>query len=87
MISYQRRASDGSFVLIILNFTPVPRKDYRVGIPESRTYQEIFNSDSMYYGGSNSGNASAIMPTGQSWSGLPDSIDITLPPLAGIILV
>lgn len=87
VISYQRRASDGSFVLIILNFTPVPRKDYRVGIPESRTYQEIFNSDSMYYGGSNSGNASAIMPTGQSWSGLPDSIDITLPPLAGIILV
>jgi 1,4-alpha-glucan branching enzyme len=86
VISYQRRAADGSLVVVILNFTPAPRMDYRVGVPESRVYQEVFNSDSTYYGGSNSGNLGAIIPTGQSWAGQPDSIMITLPPLAGVIL-
>ncbi|MXS85708.1 1,4-alpha-glucan branching protein GlgB [Nitrosomonas sp. HPC101] len=87
VISYQRRARDGSQVLVILNFTPVPRTSYRVGVPESRTYQEIFNSDSEHYGGSNTGNAGNLEPTGQSWSGWQDSVLITLPPLAGMILV
>src|SRR5690606_11935380 len=87
VISYQRRARDGSFMLVILNFTPVPRTGYRVGVPESRTYQEVFNSDSTYYGGSNIGNPGDIVPTGQQWSGQVDSIIITLPPLAGIILI
>lgn len=86
VISYQRRAQNGSFILVILNFTPLPRTGYRVGVPESRSYQEIFNSDSVYYGGSNTGNSAEIDPTGQHWFGLNDSIVVTLPPLAGIIL-
>lgn len=86
VISYQRRARDGSFVLVVLNFTPILRTGYRVGIPGSSAYQEVFNSDSIYYGGSNAGNAGKISPTGQPWSGQADSIIITLPPLAGVIL-
>lgn len=86
VISYQRRARDGSFMLIVLNFTPVPRTGYRVGVPESRIYQEVFNSDSVHYDGSNIGNPGKINPTRQPWSDQLDSIIITLPPLAGIIL-
>ncbi|MEO6823179.1 MAG: 1,4-alpha-glucan branching protein GlgB [Nitrosospira sp.] len=86
VISYQRRACDGSFVLVILNFTPVPRTGYRIGVPAGGGYQEIFNSDSAYYGGSNLGNMGYIPATGRPWMGLADSIVITLPPLAGIIL-
>ncbi|MCE7916897.1 MAG: hypothetical protein DYH16_05015, partial [Nitrosomonas sp. PRO5] len=62
------------------------RTGYRVGIPGSSAYQEVFNSDSIYYDGSNAGNAGRISPTEQPWSGQPDSIIITLPPLAGVIL-
>lgn len=86
VISYQRRARDGSFMLIVLNFTPVPRTGYHVGVPESRIYQEVFNSDSVHYDGSNIGNPGKINPTRQPWSDQLDSIIITLPPLAGIIL-
>jgi len=87
VISYQRRARDGSYVLVILNFTPVLRTSYRVGVPESRTYREIFNSDSVHYDGSNTGNPGNIEPTRQPWSGWNDSVQVTLPPLAGVILI
>ncbi len=86
VISYLRRAQDGSFVLVILNFTPVPRLGYRIGVPVAGNYYEIFNSDSTYYGGSNLGNLGHLVSSGESWMGLPDSIVVTLPPLAGIIL-
>jgi 1,4-alpha-glucan branching enzyme len=86
VISYLRYASDGSFVLVVLNFTPVPRTHYRIGVPHGSIYREIFNSDSHYYGGSNLGNLGSIDATGQPWMGRSHSIVITLPPLAGIVL-
>jgi 1,4-alpha-glucan branching enzyme len=86
VISYLRRAGDDSFALVVLNFTPVPRTDYRIGVPASGNYQEIFNSDSSHYGGSNLGNLGHLNTTGEPWMGLPDSVVITLPPLAGLIL-
>lgn len=86
VISYLRRAQDGSFRLIVLNFTPVPRMKYRIGVPFSGAYQEIFNSDSIYYGGSNMGNAGWIVTTGEPCLGFADSLVISLPPLAGVIL-
>jgi 1,4-alpha-glucan branching enzyme len=86
VISYMRRAKDGTFIIVVLNFTPVPRIGYRIGVPASGVYQEIFNSDSIYYGGSNMGNAGSIMTTPEPLMGLPNSIAITLPPLAGILL-
>ncbi|PSJ18753.1 1,4-alpha-glucan branching protein GlgB [Nitrosomonas supralitoralis] len=85
IISYLRRAKDGSFVLVILNFTPVPRIGYRIGVPTAGIYREIFNSDSTYYGGSNVGNLGNITSMPIPWMGFSDSLEITLPPLAGVI--
>ena len=86
VISYQRRARDGSFLLVMLNFTPLPRTNYRVGVPAPGQYREVFNSDSVYYGGSNTGNSGEISSTGRRWSEQVDSIVMTLPPLAGVVL-
>lgn len=85
VISYLRYAMDGSFVLIVLNFTPVSRCNYRLGVPVAGNYREIFNSDSVYYGGSNVGNLGSIGSVPEPWMGFSDSIAITLPPLAGVI--
>ncbi len=86
IISYLRNARNGSFVLVALNFTPVPRKKYRIGVPAGGTYHEIFNSDSSYYGGSNLGNMGHIDASPEPQMEWPYSVVITLPPLAGIIL-
>jgi len=82
-LSYLRKDEE-DFLLVALNFTPVPRHDYRLGVPESGGYQEIFNSDSSYYGGSNVGNG-WIEAEEVPWMGRPYSISITLPPLSGIV--
>jgi 1,4-alpha-glucan branching enzyme len=84
-ISFLRRARDGSQLLVALNFTPVARHDYRIGLPEAGTWREIFNSDSGYYQGSNAGNG-AVQAQSLPWMGLPYSAGVTLPPLAAIIL-
>ncbi|TCV88933.1 1,4-alpha-glucan branching protein GlgB [Sulfurirhabdus autotrophica] len=86
ILSFMRRARDGSFVVVVLNFTPVPRNNYRIGVPEGAEYKEIFNSDSSYYGGTNSGNGGGLFAQDKTWMGFPHSMEITLPPLAGIIL-
>ena len=54
------RRRPGDFVVVVCNFTPVVRHDYRVGVPAGGRYREILNTDSAYYGGSNVGNAGAI---------------------------
>jgi 1,4-alpha-glucan branching enzyme len=85
-LSFVRRARDGSFVVVALNFTPVPRYGYRIGLPRPGRYEEILNTDSVYYGGSNVGNAGVIVAEALPWMGLGCSAAVTLPPLAGIIL-
>ncbi|NNG12617.1 MAG: 1,4-alpha-glucan branching enzyme, partial [Halobacteria archaeon] len=85
MLSYIRRSGD-EFVVVALNFTPVPRNGYRIGIPAGGSYQERFNSDSGYYGGSDVGNRGQVEAEAVPWSGHPYSIVLTLPPLAGIVL-
>ncbi|MFP4609967.1 MAG: 1,4-alpha-glucan branching protein GlgB [Thiohalophilus sp.] len=85
IISFLRK-SDDRFVVVILNFTPVPRYDYRIGVPQAGRYREIHNSDSQFYAGSNVGNQGELHTTGTSWMGRPDSLSLTLPPLGGIIL-
>src|SRR5690625_5578985 len=60
IISYLRHSEHES-VAVILNFTPVPRHDYRIGVPEAGRYQELVNSDSQFYGGSNVGNARPLL--------------------------
>jgi 1,4-alpha-glucan branching enzyme len=84
IISYIRTNGTES-LLVVFNFTPVPRHDYRIGVPEAGTYHEIFNSDSSYYDGSNIGNDYVISePT--PWMGRDHSIVLSLPPLAGLVL-
>jgi 1,4-alpha-glucan branching enzyme len=86
VLSYQRRARNGSSVIVALNLTPLPRQHYRIGLPALGEYREILNSDSEYYAGSNLGNAGSITAEAMPWMGLPYSAEITLPPLAGVIL-
>lgn len=85
-LSYLRYARDGSFVAVILNYTPLVRSCYRIGVPLVGPYQEIFNSDSVYYGGSNQGNLGTLIATAEPWMGKPASLTMTLPPLSGVIL-
>lgn len=86
-LSYVRQARDGQFVVVALNFTPVPRWRYRLGVPRLGHYREIFNSDSSYYGGSNLGNGAELTAEAIPWMGYDCSIQLTLPPLAGVLLV
>jgi 1,4-alpha-glucan branching enzyme len=86
VISYLRRARDGSCVLVLLNFTPVPREGYRIGVPQAGKYREILNSDAECYGGGNVGNGAGLQSAEQPWMGYPHSVVVTLPPLAGLIL-
>ncbi len=86
VISWLRHARDGSFVVVVLNLTPVPRQGYRIGVPATGNYRELLNSDSHYYGGGDLGNDGVLAATDQSWMGRPASLVLTLPPLAGIVL-
>jgi len=86
VLSFLRRDKQGNVVVIICNFTPVPRHHYRIGVPQPGIYREIFNSDAAAYGGSNVGNP-PLASDAQPWSGLPASIALTLPPLAALYLV
>ncbi|HAE99866.1 MAG TPA: 1,4-alpha-glucan branching enzyme, partial [Methylophilaceae bacterium] len=86
IISFIRRGLDHSFVIIALNFTPVPRYSYRIGVPQAGTYRELFNSDAACYGGSNLSNGIAIVSEDIAWMNQPYSLALTLPPLAGIVL-
>lgn len=86
IVSYIRRGLDNSFVIIVLNFTPVLRQTYRIGVPVAGTYREVFNSDANCYGGSNQGNGAGIHTENVAWMRHNQSLVITLPPLAGIVL-
>jgi 1,4-alpha-glucan branching enzyme len=85
VISFQRRYGD-EHVVVVLNFTPVPREGYRIGVPGAGLYREVFNSDSRFYGGSNVGNAMGIETEPRAWMGLAQSLVLSLPPLGGLIL-
>jgi 1,4-alpha-glucan branching enzyme len=85
VLSFVRK--DGAeHAVVLLNFTPVPRNGYRVGVPARGRYREILNSDSSYYGGSNVGTSAATTED-VPCMGHAQSIVVTLPPLAGIVLV
>jgi len=86
IVSYVRRGLDNSFVIIVLNFTPVLRNEYRIGVPQAGSYHEIFNSDANCYGGSNQGNCTDLQTESIAWMHHQQSLVITLPPLSGIVL-
>jgi 1,4-alpha-glucan branching enzyme len=79
-------ATGGSAVVVVVNFTPVPRYGYRIGVPDDGFYAELVNSDSDVYGGSNVGNAGGVVSEPVPAHGFPCSIVLTLPPLACLFL-
>ena len=83
LLRYDR---EGNHVIGLFNFTPVPRHHYRIGVPEYSNYQEILNTDSRYYCGSNCGNNEIIQVQDTPWMNLQQSIELTLPPLAALYL-
>ena len=72
-------------VLVVCNFTPVPRIGYRLGVPQAGAWREIINTDAGIYGGSNLGNGGAVTAEEQPWGEFPASVSLTLPPLATVI--
>jgi 1,4-alpha-glucan branching enzyme len=87
--AFVRYDSDGQGapVLAVSNFTPMPRYDYRVGVPRAGRWREVLNTDSAFYGGSNVGNGGAVTAEPVALHGHPQSLRLTLPPLATIWLV
>jgi 1,4-alpha-glucan branching enzyme len=82
---YQRK-SHGDTIVVALNFTPVPRDDFRIGVPVPGCYREIINSDSEYYNGNNMGNAGMLCSEPVPWMERADSLRLHLPPLAAVVL-
>ncbi|HSX52277.1 MAG TPA: 1,4-alpha-glucan branching protein GlgB [Cellvibrio sp.] len=85
IVSYIRKSGE-DFSIVILNFTPVTRSNYRIGVPVAGAYQEVLNSDSSFYGGSNWGNANPIYSQPVPWMNHQQSLEINLPPLGALIL-
>ena len=86
VLSYLRIDRDRRPVCVVVNFTPVPRRNYRVGVPATGYWRELLNSDSPAYGGSGQGNLGGVeaMPVG--WHGRQYSLNLTLPPLGVLFL-
>jgi 1,4-alpha-glucan branching enzyme len=86
VISFRRRARDGSYLIVVCNFTPVVRYNYRLGFPESGTYREALSSDASEFGGSNVRNDEPVRAEDVPWHGQPFSAAVVLPPLAAFVL-
>jgi 1,4-alpha-glucan branching enzyme len=84
MLRFARDRRD--FVVTIFNFTPVPRGDYRVGVPEPGWYAELLNSDGAIYGGSNVGNGGGVGSEPIPAHGFDQSIRLMVPPLGCLFL-
>ncbi len=72
-------------VLVVCNFTPVPRLGYRLGVTQAGGWREIMNTDAGLYGGSNLGNGGWVHAEAQAWGDFPASLSLVLPPLATVI--
>ena len=77
------REDPKDFLLFCCNFTPVPRKGYEFGVPEEGFYEEILNTDSEMFGGTNLGNGGMVSSRPIPKHNRPHSIAVTLPPLGG----
>jgi 1,4-alpha-glucan branching enzyme len=82
VISFLRKAASGELILVVCNFTPVPRKNYLVGVPAGGYWKEILNSDGKEYWGSGLGNSGGVQADPVPIHGCNHSLNLTLPPLA-----
>src|ERR1019366_10276177 len=86
VISYVRRGKDrDQFVVIVCNFTPVVRRNYRIGVPCGGYYSEIVNTDSEVYGGSGVGNLGGSVAEAVPCHDRPFSLALSLLPLAALV--
>jgi 1,4-alpha-glucan branching enzyme len=87
VLSYLRRCRGGDAdVVVVLNCTPLPRPEYRIGVPHGGYWRELLNSDAAEYGGSGMGNLGRVLSTDVAHHGRPNSILLTLPPLGIVVL-
>jgi len=87
ILCYLRKGKTPKDIVVVgVNFTPVVRENYRMGVPFSGFYREVLNSDSELYGGSNQGNAGGVQSEATPWMGRPHSVKLTLPPLGAVLL-
>ncbi|MEQ8822599.1 MAG: 1,4-alpha-glucan branching protein GlgB [Sumerlaeia bacterium] len=85
VLSFIRWGDDGDHLVVIINMTPVTRHDYRLGVPWPCYYEEVLNSDSAHYGGSNQGNSGGVQADHWAMHGHYHSINLSLPPLSTMI--
>jgi 1,4-alpha-glucan branching enzyme len=83
---YRNGYEDTPPIVVVCNFTPVPRERYRIGVPRAGGWHEILNTDAQIYGGSNLGNAGWVRSSLEPSHGQPFSLELTLPPLATVLL-
>ena len=87
VLSFIRRSTQtGEELIFACNFTPIPRPDYRVGVPTAGKYRELLNSDAEVYGGSNLGNSGGVYSEPVPEHGRSDSVRLMLPPLSILVL-
>ncbi len=86
IVSYLRKGSDpNDAILVVCNFTPVPRANYRVGVPHGGYWRELLNSDAPHYGGSGQGNLGGVDATPVGAHGRYHSLTLLLPPLSVLV--
>ncbi len=87
VLSFLRRGvADEQVAVVICNFTPVVRHDYRVGVPFDGLWRIILNTDSVFYGGSDVGPGEVRAERDEGWHGYPYAVSLSLPPLATLVL-
>jgi 1,4-alpha-glucan branching enzyme len=85
VLSFLRKgASSDAVVLVVCNFTPIPRDNYRVGVPRGGIWRECLNSDAPIYGGSGQGNLGAVEASPLPTHGRFHSLSLKLPPLTAL---
>ncbi|HAM01399.1 MAG TPA: 1,4-alpha-glucan branching enzyme [Acidimicrobiaceae bacterium] len=87
ILCFLRLARHDPPALVVCNFTPVPRHDLMVGVPEPGFWREVLNTDSPHYGGSGIGNLGGVDAQPVPWHGRPQSLTVTAPPLSCVIFV
>ena len=87
VVSFLRRGKNPrDFTVMLVNFTPVPRPAYRIGVPEAGWYRELLNSDARTYGGGNMGNGGGVFTEPIASHGYAQSISVMVPPLGFLML-
>jgi 1,4-alpha-glucan branching enzyme len=79
-----RCAPDTPPIAVVSNFTPVPRENYRIGLPHPGRWREVLNTDAVAYGGGGLGNQGEVQAEPRPLHGFPASADILVPPLATV---